>query len=121
MAMNRKDSALETSTVECLPNELLGAICDLLPNSDIKNFRLASPLLGQKCRLQISRVFISADPLNIYVAHAIATHEVYRMGVEEIIWDDATLVPSGGDGDLFQQYSDENDEEVPEEVAAEAQ
>ncbi|KAI1043815.1 hypothetical protein LB505_010705 [Fusarium chuoi] len=119
--MNQTDTASETSTFECLPNELLGAICDLLQNSDIKNLRLASTLLGQKCQLQISRVFMSPDPLNIYVAWAIATNEIYRLGVEEIIWDDATLVPSGGDGDLFDEYSDESEEEVPEEIAAEAQ
>ncbi|KAI1015414.1 hypothetical protein LB504_011131 [Fusarium proliferatum] len=111
--MNQKDATLEASTVECLPNKLLSAICDLLPNSDIKNLRLASPLLGQNCQLQISRVFISPNLLNIYVAHAIATNETYRLGVEEIIWDDATLVPSGGDGDLFHEYSDESDEEFP--------
>ncbi|KAG5748014.1 hypothetical protein H9Q70_009320 [Fusarium xylarioides] len=121
MAMNQTDAVPETSTVEFLPNELLGAICDFLPNSDIKNLRLASPLLGQNCQLQIRRVFISPDPLNIYVAHAIATHEIYRLGVEEIIWDDATLVALGGYGDLFQDYFDESDEEVPQELAAEVQ
>ncbi|KAF5560626.1 hypothetical protein FPHYL_6533 [Fusarium phyllophilum] len=121
MAMNQTDAVPETSTIECLPNELLGAICDLLPNRDIKNLRLASPLLGQNCQLQIRRVFISPDPLNIYVPHAIATHDIYRLGVEEIIWDDATLVPSGGYGDLFHDYSDESDEEVPQELAAEVQ
>ncbi|KAF5981854.1 hypothetical protein FCOIX_3993 [Fusarium coicis] len=51
----------------------------------------------------------------------IATHETYRLGVEEIIWDDATLVPSGGDGNLFHDYFDESDEEVPAELAADAQ
>ncbi|KAF5722738.1 hypothetical protein FMUND_2615 [Fusarium mundagurra] len=121
MAMNQTDSFPKTSPIECLPNELLGAICDLLPNSDIKTLRLASPLLGQKCMLQISRVFMSPNPVNIKVAQAIATHEIYRLGVEEIIWDDATLVPSGGDGVLFHQFSDESDEEVPEEIAAKDQ
>ncbi|KLO79488.1 uncharacterized protein LW93_12675 [Fusarium fujikuroi] len=57
----------------------------------------------------------------MYVAHAIATNETYRLGVEQIIWYDATLVPSGGDGDLFHEYSDESDEQFPEEIAAEAQ
>ncbi|VTT70899.1 unnamed protein product, partial [Fusarium fujikuroi] len=66
-------------------------------------------------------VFISPDLLNMYVAHAIATNETYRLGVEQIIWYDATLLPSGGDGDLFHEYSDESDEQFPEEIAAEAQ
>ncbi|CZR48841.1 uncharacterized protein FPRO_12283 [Fusarium proliferatum ET1] len=43
------------------------------------------------------------------------------MGVEEIIWNDATLVPSGGGGDLFHDCSDESYEEVPEKIAAESQ
>ncbi|KAF5679879.1 hypothetical protein FDENT_8593 [Fusarium denticulatum] len=120
-AMSQKDAAPATWTVECLPNELLGTICDLLPNSDIKNIRLASPLLGQKCQLKISRVFISHNPANIKVAMAIATHESYRLGVEEIIWDDATLVPSGGDGGLFPEYSEESDAEIPKELAVEDQ
>ncbi|PNP73530.1 hypothetical protein FNYG_13124 [Fusarium nygamai] len=121
MAMDQTDAAPETWTVERLPNELLGTICSLLPNSDIKNLRLASPLLGQKCQLHINRIFMSPNPVNIDVARAIATHEIYRLNVEEIIWDDATLVPSEGDGDLFHEYSDESEEVVPEELAAEDQ
>ncbi|KAF4502325.1 hypothetical protein FAGAP_1437 [Fusarium agapanthi] len=120
-AKSQTVAATAAWTVECLPNELLGAICDLLPNSDIKNLRLASPLLGQKCQLKISRVFISPNPVNIKVAMTIATYECYRLGVEEIIWDDATLVPSGGDGLLFHEYSEESEAEVPKEFAVEDQ
>ncbi|KAF5592357.1 hypothetical protein FPCIR_5678 [Fusarium pseudocircinatum] len=119
--MSQKDAAPAAWTVECLPNELLGIICDLLPNSDIKNIRLASPLLGQKCQLKISRVFMSPNPVNIKVAMAIATHKSHRSRVEEIIWDDATLVPSGGDEGLFPEYSEESDTEIPEELAVEDQ
>ncbi|KAF5648918.1 hypothetical protein F52700_736 [Fusarium sp. NRRL 52700] len=119
MAMNQTDAVPATWTVECLANELLGASYDLLPNSDIKNLRLASPLLGQKCQLKIRRIFISPNPVNIKVAMTIATHESYRLGVEEIIWDDATLVPSGGDEGLFPEYSEESDAEIPRELAVE--
>jgi hypothetical protein len=121
MAMNQTDTASKTSTFERLPNELLGAICHLLPNSDIKNLRLSGPLLGQKYQLHINRVFISPNPVNIDVARAIATHEIYRLRIEEIIWDDATLVTYGGHGDLSGEYSDDSEEEVPEELAAEDQ
>ncbi|EWG55324.1 hypothetical protein FVEG_13340 [Fusarium verticillioides 7600] len=52
------------------------------------------------------------------MAWCITTNEDYQLGVEEIIWDDATVVPSGGDGD---DYFDESDEEVPAELAADVQ
>ncbi|KAM0546634.1 hypothetical protein ACHAPJ_010772 [Fusarium lateritium] len=91
--MTEIDSSTSSNHFQRLPDELIGSICDFLPNSDIKNLRLASRFLGQKSRLRISRVFISAHPRNLDVVRAIADHETFRLGIEEIIWDDATLKP----------------------------
>jgi hypothetical protein len=119
MIMDLIDATPAASTVECLPSELLSAICDLLPNSDIKNLGLAGPLLGRKCQLQISRVFISPNPRNLDVVRSIASHENYHLGIEEVIWDDATLMPFGHDEVLFDEYSDESEEEDSAEKDAE--
>ncbi|SCO91963.1 uncharacterized protein FRV6_16091 [Fusarium oxysporum] len=118
-ARNAEGTAL-TSYVECLPNELLDVICDLLPNSDIKNLRLASLFLGRKCQLQISCVFISPNPRNLYVVRSIANHKTYRLGVEEVIWDDATLIPLKRAGRQVDDYSDESEEEECKEKNNEA-
>ncbi|KAK2669380.1 hypothetical protein RAB80_014906 [Fusarium oxysporum f. sp. vasinfectum] len=118
--MNKLDITALTSYVECLPNELLDVICDLLPNSDIKNLRLASLFLGRKCQLQISCVFISPNPRNLYVVRSIANHKTYRLGVEEVIWDDATLIPLKRAGRQVDDYSDESEEEESKEKNNEA-
>nr|WVH32662.1 F-box domain protein [Trichoderma asperellum] len=74
-----------------LPIELLVDIANRLGNSDIKNLRLACKLLASTSTLRISRVFLSANPLNVEVFRAIADHETFRHGVIEIIYDDARL------------------------------
>lgn len=74
-----------------LPIELLADIANRLDNSDIKNLRLACKLLAKTSALRISRVFLSANPLNVKVFRAIADHEVFRRGVIEVIYDDARL------------------------------
>ncbi|KAL7895965.1 hypothetical protein HDV63DRAFT_380437 [Trichoderma sp. SZMC 28014] len=71
-----------------LPKELLDAISRCLTGEDIKNLRLVSKLFSD-IPLQLSRVFISANPLDIEVFRSIADHETYRHGVKEIIWDEA--------------------------------
>ncbi|GAM43674.1 hypothetical protein TCE0_060r18676 [Talaromyces pinophilus] len=76
----------------CLPAELVGLIVSFLPNRDIKNLRLTCPTLGQMAQLRLSRVFLSANPLNIEVFRAIADHEEFRHNIVEIIWDDARLI-----------------------------
>jgi hypothetical protein len=75
-----------------LPAELVGLIVSYLPNRDIKNLRLTCPTLGQMAQLRLSRVFLSANPLNIEVFRAIADHEDFRHNIVEIIWDDARLI-----------------------------
>jgi hypothetical protein len=74
-----------------LPHELLADIVNRLENSEIKNLRLSCKRLASISTLRISRVFLSANPLNVKVFRAIADHEVFRHGVIEIIYDDARL------------------------------
>ncbi|KAF5011253.1 hypothetical protein FDECE_2606 [Fusarium decemcellulare] len=101
-----------------LPNELVCCICDLLPNSAIKNLRLACRFLSDKTRLRLSRVFISPSQRNISVLRSIAEHDTFRQCVEEIIWDDATLGPMESDEgtDYYGLGLDEEDtqEDMPE-------
>jgi hypothetical protein len=101
---------------QAFPSELVGAICDLLSNCDIKSLRLTCRYLRYKSPLRFDRVFISANPRNIEVLLAIANHDVFRHRVKEIIWDDAVLksIPDNSDGPCG--YSaDEND---PDDYAA---
>ncbi|KAF4501815.1 hypothetical protein FAGAP_1959 [Fusarium agapanthi] len=78
-------------TLQALPNELLGSLCGLLCNRDIKSLRLTCRTLGEKSPLRLNRVFISANPRNIEVLLAVANHDVFRHRVKEIIWDDSVL------------------------------
>lgn len=71
-----------------LPAELLNEIPSYLTGKDIKNLRLVSKLFSH-ISLRLSRVFISANPIDIEVFRSIADHEAYRRGVTEIIWDEA--------------------------------
>ncbi|KAL6399660.1 F-box domain, cyclin-like [Ilyonectria robusta] len=74
-----------------LPAELLNAILSQLPNRDLKHLRLTCGFLQDRAHLRIDRVFISANSRNVEVFRAIADHETFRMGVTEVIWDDARL------------------------------
>ncbi|KAI8659800.1 hypothetical protein NCS56_01198000 [Fusarium sp. Ph1] len=76
-----------------LPNELVGSICHLLPNSTIKNLRLTCRFFADKAQLRLRRVFISPNLDNFGALRGIADHDTFRRGIEEIIWDDATLKP----------------------------
>ncbi|KAF5668288.1 hypothetical protein FDENT_11904 [Fusarium denticulatum] len=77
--------------LQALPNELLGSICCLLCNRDIKSLRLTCRALGVKSYLRFDRGFISANPRNIEVLLAVANHNIFRHRVKEIIWDDNVL------------------------------
>jgi hypothetical protein len=101
---------------QALPSELVGVICGLLSNSDIKSLRLTCRYLRDKSPLRFDRVFISANPRNIEVLLSISNHDVFRHRVKEIVWDDAVLksIPDNSDGPCG--YSaDEND---PDDYAA---
>ncbi|RSL67297.1 hypothetical protein CEP53_003070 [Fusarium sp. AF-6] len=104
-----------------LPNELVGSICHLLPNSTIKNLRLTCRILAEKAQLRLDRVFISPSLDNLNVLRGIADHDKFRRGVEEIIWDDATLKPIQSDerenrygwNSPTEDSDDEEEEEEP--------
>ncbi|KAI0904127.1 hypothetical protein F4823DRAFT_628864 [Ustulina deusta] len=74
------------STLTRLPAELLSAIISNLCNRDIKNLRLTNTFFCDTAQLRLSRVFLSANPLNV---------ATYRKGITEIIWDEALLSESG--------------------------
>lgn len=88
---NALSSATGQSDLDRLPNELLLSIWSFLPNRDIKSLRLTCSAIHDTARLRLDRVFISANPRNVDVFRAIADHDSLRMGVVEIIWDDARL------------------------------
>ncbi|CVK87880.1 uncharacterized protein FMAN_05302 [Fusarium mangiferae] len=89
--MGLPNDASPPPALQTLPNELLGATCRLLSNSDIKSLRLTCRALGDKSYLRFDRVFISANPRNVEVLLAVANHDVFRHRVREIIWDDTLL------------------------------
>ncbi|EGX87826.1 hypothetical protein CCM_09448 [Cordyceps militaris CM01] len=74
-----------------LPPELLTSVCAVLPNSDIKTLRQTCSALSKRVPLRLTRVFLSPNPLNIKVFRAVADHPHLRLGVCEIVYDDARL------------------------------
>lgn len=85
-----------------LPSEIIAVICRYLPNRDIKNLRLASSCLAHAAILRFDRVFISANPRNIEVFRAVASHDVFRGQVAEIVYDDALLPEAASHIDVNQ-------------------
>jgi hypothetical protein len=79
-----------------LPPELVENIVSFLDNRSIKNLRLTCRRFGV-IKLRITRVFLSANPLNIHVLRSIADHDSYRRGIVELIYDDARLYHSRDD------------------------
>ncbi|KAM0231784.1 hypothetical protein ACHAPO_008365 [Fusarium lateritium] len=90
--MTIPDYRASISLLQKLPNELFNDILDRLANRDRKSLRLTCRYLGSQVTLRLDRVFISANPLNVKVFLAVASHEVFRRQVKEIIWDDVTLL-----------------------------
>lgn len=78
-----------------------------LDNRSIKNLRLTCRLF-RVVKLRISRVFLSANPLNIHVLRSIADHDVYRRDIIELVYDDARLCHS---------RTDHSDNALPEEIS----
>lgn len=69
-------------TFTTLPRELLGAIAtQLLFSRDVKNFRLTCKYLAEAvlASLKLTRVFLSAHPVNIEALRAIADHEYFAI------------------------------------------
>ncbi|KAH7193883.1 uncharacterized protein B0J16DRAFT_381765 [Fusarium flagelliforme] len=74
-----------------LPKELRDSIYFHLDNGDIKNLRATCSAMNRDVPLRPTRVFLSANSLNIKVFRAVADHERLRHSVTEIVWDDARL------------------------------
>lgn len=74
-----------------IPRELLSEICSLLPNRDLKSLRISCVMLSKLVDLRFSRVFLSANPLNISVFLAVAQDDHLRHAIREIIYDDGRL------------------------------
>lgn len=108
-------TASESNHFSRLPIELISSISFYLTNRDIKNLRLTCRFLLRTSRLRLNRVFLSANPLNIRVFRAVADHEIYRLGITEIIWDDARLAKSYERGEMhpaeyyYPEYEDPDD------------
>lgn len=81
----------ESSSNSSLPLEILTYIYGQLPNKDIMNVRLTCRFLQRTARLRFDRLFLSANSRNIEVFVAVATHDVFRRHIIEILWDDARL------------------------------
>lgn len=89
--MASQSESVPSHHITRLPPELNGIIASMLPQSDIKNLRQTCLLFSVQIQLRLSRVFLSANPLNVSVFRAIANHEKFRKSITEIIWDDARL------------------------------
>ncbi|KAH7175037.1 uncharacterized protein B0J16DRAFT_349456 [Fusarium flagelliforme] len=72
-----------------LPVELLNQIISSLSNRSIKNLRQTCTFLSKIAQLRLDRVFLSTNPLDIEAFTAIAQDDTLRLGVREIIYDDA--------------------------------
>jgi hypothetical protein len=81
----------QDSPILRLPTEIIGIITSSFTQSDLKNLRLTCLSLSKQVQPRLSRVFLSANPLNVSVFRAIADHDRFRHGVSEIVWDDARL------------------------------
>ncbi|KAH6994799.1 hypothetical protein EDB82DRAFT_567426 [Fusarium venenatum] len=103
-----------STSLASLLNELVGSVCDLLCNRDIKSLRLTCRALGNKSTLRFDRVFISANPRNVDVLLGVANHNVFRHRVKEIIWDDSVLpeIPRRNSDEPRGYRADENENET---------
>ncbi|KAJ5814285.1 uncharacterized protein N7503_001035 [Penicillium pulvis] len=92
-----------------LPPEILLMVTSFLPNQDLKSLRLASKLLGETTPLPFSRVFLSANLLDVKVFRSIANHPEFRKQVTEIIWDDARFVAAPASWEDYTPFINRND------------
>jgi hypothetical protein len=75
-----------------LPTEMLELICQHLSNMDLKRLRLANRQLAEEVELRIDRVYVSPKRANLDCLNNILNHPLYRLQVQEIVWDEAQLV-----------------------------
>ena len=100
-----------SSPLTQLPQELLNSILSYLPNRAIKSLRQTCRSLCASAHLRLNRAFLSANPLNISVFRAIAYHDTFRHGIEEIVWDDSLLL-SDSQGRAYHGFPDESATEL---------
>jgi len=74
-----------------VPFEILLLILSSLTNRDRKSLRLTCKVFRDIIPLCLSRVFLSANPLDIEVFQ-VADHPEFRHQVTEIIWDEARFI-----------------------------
>lgn len=112
-----------STSLASLPIELVGSVCDLLCNRDIKSLRFTCRALENKSTLRFNRVFISANPRNVDVLLGVANHNVFRHSVKEIIWDDSVLpeIPRRNSDEPRGYRADENENETNAHAANEDQ
>nr|RBR01355.1 hypothetical protein FVER53263_04350 [Fusarium verticillioides] len=112
--MSLAEVASPSPALQGVPNELLGSICSLLCNLDVKSLRLTCRALRDKSYLRFDRIFISANPRNVDVFLAVANHDIFRHRVQEIIWDDTLLrkIPIRDGYGPCGYSEDENDSDV---------
>ncbi|CDM38300.1 unnamed protein product [Penicillium roqueforti FM164] len=67
------------------PPEIVSSIVSFLPNKDVKSLRLTYKALGEISPFSSSRVFLSANSLNIQVFRAIVDYLKFRHKIREII------------------------------------
>ncbi|KAF5648034.1 tartrate transporter [Fusarium sp. NRRL 52700] len=77
------------SILNRLPLELLNNVIYTLPNVDIKNLRLTCSYLGSISLPRFNRIFLSTSLRDIEVFTSIVNHDVFRLKVTEIIYDDS--------------------------------
>ncbi|KAF3384927.1 hypothetical protein F1880_002574 [Penicillium rolfsii] len=82
----------QVSWLATVSPEIRSLILSFQTNRDRKRLRLTCKVLSDVTPLRLSRVFLSANPLDIEGFHAIADHPQFRHQIKEIIWDDARFV-----------------------------
>ena len=87
------------------PIELLDQIVSSLSNRSIKNLRQTCTFLSKVAQLRFDRLFLSTNPRDIEVFTTIAQDDALRLGVRQIIYDDARFwdkYTTGPEGHAFQ-------------------
>ncbi|OOQ91393.1 hypothetical protein PEBR_00500 [Penicillium brasilianum] len=74
-----------------------------------------SKQLGETTPLSFSRVFLSANSLDIKVLRSIANHSASREQVTEIIWDDARFVAAPASWEDYEPYIDRSSLQITDE------
>lgn len=94
------DRLTDSTRYSPLPWELIEHIVSFLDNSSIKNLRLTCRLFAP-IKLRINRVFISLHSTDIITFYAIASCDIFRHDIVEIVYDDALVCFSPDYNDMI--------------------